>query len=175
MCRMAKVCKQITVFLLFAIAVSGCGSSHRSDIRPGYSDLSGVYLFSGLANYSADQFPNPLINLNDIASPSDVTIIQSESTIEANYLSASGAAVSSSVSLTNSAESGVEWQNSVLSSNSEVPIEGASILPLPAKHYRGTRILRGEDGHLYLIGTFKEKGFLFTEYWEHELKFERMD
>lgn len=175
MCRMAKVCKQITVFLLFAIAVSGCGSSQRSDIRPGYSDLSGVYLFSGLANYSADQFPNPLINLNDIASPSDVTIIQSESTIEANYLSASGAAVSSSVSLTNSAESGVEWQNSVLSSNSEVPIEGASILLLPAKHYRGTRILRGEDGHLYLIGTFKEKGFLFTEYWEHELKFERMD
>jgi len=163
------------VLLLVAIVVCSCSSTMRSEIKPGFDDLSGIYRYTGLTGYSAAEFPNPLIDFYEIAEPSDVTIVQTETAIQATYLTEQGEAITNEVSLTNQGESASVWQNSVLTTNNRVPIVGAPILPLPAKHYRGTRILRGEDGNLYVIGTFKEKGFLFTDYWENELMLERMD
>ena len=163
------------VLLLLPIIVCGCGSTIQSDVKPGFDELSGIYRFIDLNGFSAEEFTNPLIDFNEIAEPSDVTIVQSTTIIQATYLTDEGEAVTNQFNLTGENNSTSVWQNSVLTTSNEVPVTGAPILPIPAKHYRGSRILRGEDGNLYVIGTFKEEGFLFTDYWENELMLERMD
>lgn len=173
--KTGKCAKTILLLLLVAAFVAGCGSTMRSDINAGFDDLSGNYRYTGLEQYSADQFPNPLINLSDIAIPSDVYILQSDEFIQVAYTSNTGEAVNNTVILNDPDNSDTVWRDSMLTTTNKVPVTGAPILPLPAKHYRGTRILRAEDGNLYFIGFFEEKGFLFTDYWEHELLFQRIE
>jgi len=161
----------VPIFLL----ATGCGSTSRSNIKPGYDNLSGIYTFEGLGGYAASQFPNPLVNFDDITEPTDITIVQTDGFIQASYLSSSGATVMNVIDLNDPGNSGATWRESTLTSSGRVPVTGAPILPLPARHYRGTRILRGEDGNLYFIGTFEERGLGFTDYWENELLLVRRD
>jgi len=159
--------------LLVAAIASACGMNSRSSIVAGYDNISGTYYFTGLGNYSADQFPNPLIDFSGVSTPSDVNIEQTDNVIRAAYITNAGESVIKTVNLSDN--SNVIWRDSMLTTTEKVPVVGPAILPLPAKHYRGTRILRGEDGNLYIIGFFKEKGFLFTDYSEHELMLKRID
>ena len=88
------------VLLLLSIIVCGCGSTIQSDVKPGFDDLSGIYRFIDLNGFSAAEFPNPLIDFNEIAEPSDVTIVQSTTTIQTTYLTDQGEAITNEFSLT---------------------------------------------------------------------------
>jgi len=163
-------------FLLLVCAmVSACGMNSRSSVIAGYNNISGTYFYTGLGNYTADQFPNPLIDFADISPSSDINIVQTESLFRVDYITIVGDSVTKTVDLDDDSYSNVLWRDSMLITTERVPVTGPPILPLPAKHYRGTRILRGEDGNLYFIGFFKEKGFLFTDYSEIDLMLQRID
>jgi len=161
------------MLIIIGFMASGCSSSSRSNIQPGFDNLSGTYRFTGLGFYAAADYPNPLIDLSDIETPSDISIVQTEDVIESIYLSSSGESVYNTLNLTNSQNGTTVWRDSVLTTTERVPVQGAPILPLPAKHYRGTRIVKDQAGDLYIIGFFREKGLFFTDYSEYELLLQR--
>lgn len=161
--------------LLVGVLVSACGMDSRSSVIAGYDNISGTYHYNGLGDYSADLFPNPLIDFADISVSSDVIIEQADNRFRVAHITVVGDSVTKTVDLNNGSYSNVIWRDSMLITTEKASASGPPILPLPAKHYRGTRILRGEDGNLYFIGFFKEKGFMFTDYSEIDLMLQRID
>lgn len=172
--RSKNIVLKCLVLYLVAL-VSGCGSNVRSDVKPGFDNISGIYRYAGLGQYAAEQFPNPLIDLSDINEGSDVTIVHNDRLFEVAYFSSDGAAVNTTINLSDLNGGNVVWRNSMLTTTERIPVMGAPILPLPAKHTRGSKVLRGEDGNLYIIGFFREKGLFFTDYWEHEIMLVRIE
>lgn len=160
---------------LVTVLASGCGATMRSEIKASNDNLSGTYRYNGLGEHSADHFPNPLIDLSEIVEPSDVIILQHEGYLQATYLSSVDESVTTGVNLDELENGNVVWRDNMLTTTTRVPITGAAILPLPARHYRGTRILVGDGGELYIVGFFREKGLFFTDLWEDELLLKRRD
>jgi len=173
--QLSNVAMELLLLLLVTAMVSGCGMESRSSVIAGYDNISGTYFYTGLGNYSADQFPNPLVDFANISASSDVNIEQTDNVFRVAYITDIGDSVTKIVDLSDKSYNNTVWHNSMLTTTERVPVSGPPILPLPAKHYRGTRILRGEDGNLYFIGFFKEKGFLFTDYSETDLMLQRID
>ena len=153
---------------IFAALVSGCGISIRSQFKPASDSLSGTYRYVGLGSFVPAQFPNPLIEFENIAEPCDVEVSQEGRIFETHYRSSTGSPVSRTVDLSNK-KKGIAWENRELVTTESVPVTGPMILPLPAIHYRGTRLFRDGDGNLVVVGFFEEKGLFWTDYSEQEI------
>jgi len=61
-----------------------------ASVIAGYNNISGTYFYTGLGNYTADQFPNPLIDFADISPSSDINIVQTESLFRVDYITIVG-------------------------------------------------------------------------------------
>lgn len=163
--------KPILICLLAAL-VSGCGLSIRTQSKPASEDLSGTYRYVGLGSFSPEQFPNPLIEFENIAGPCDVKVSHDGRIFKAHYKDRSGSPVSRIVDL-DKKKKGISWKNRELITTKRVPTEGPIILPLPAMHHRGTRLFRDGEGNLVVVGFFEEKGLFWTDYSEDEIILER--
>jgi hypothetical protein len=166
-----QLMKPILICILAAL-VSGCGLSIRSQSKPACNDLSGTYRYVGLGTFTPAQFPNPLVEFENIAVPCDIQIIHEGRGFQTHYKDKSGSPVSKTLDL-NQKQKGISWDNRELVTTKRVPVEGSIILPLPGKHFRGTRLFRNEDGNLVVVGFFKEKGLFWTDYSEDEMTLER--
>lgn len=153
---------------MFAALVSGCGVSVRSQSEPASDSLSGTYRYVGLGSLSPSELPNPLIEFENITEPCDVEVSHEGRMFEAVYRNGTGSPVNRTVDL-NEAKKGISWQDNELVTTRRVSVTGPVILPLPGKHYRGTRLFRDKDGNLVVVGFFEEKGLFWTDYSEQEI------
>lgn len=167
-----------TLWLLVLLAA--CGADRRVAARPSGGDLSGTYRFSGLGDLAPTELLNPLIDFAALRTPCEVVVTQDEQRLVATSVEASGARTSGRVWLQALGDE-VTWEDGVLSTWTEVPIGGGPrLLPGRARQFRGSRIFRGADGHLHVVGVFEERGWLlslipFTDHHEDELILERLD
>ena len=163
--------KTFSIFTCAAL-LSGCGVSIRSQSKPAFDNLSGNYRHVGLGSSTPEEFPNPLIEFEDVAVPCDIEVSHEGHTIKAHYRSGTGSPVIAIVDLDKTSHDTC-WKNGELVTTKRVPVEGPVILPLPARHYRGTRLFRDKDGNLVVVGFFEEKGLFWTDYSEQEIILER--
>lgn len=152
--------------------VSGCGLTIRAPSTPAFDNLSGTYTYVGLGSFAPWQFPNPLIDFKHIDEPCDVEVRHEEGIIRTVYTNSLGSPVSRTVDL-NKKGKGISWKTNELVTTQRVPIAGPIILPLPGRHYRGTRIFLDRDGNLVVVGFFKERGLFWTDYSEDEIILKR--
>ena len=153
---------------IIAALVSGCGVSIRSQSKPASDSLSGTYRYIGIGSFAPAQFPNPLVDFENITEPCDVEVRHEGRVFKALYKSGTGSPVSRTVDL-NIEKKGISWENNELVTTKRVPVTGPVILPLPGRHPRGTRLFRDKDGSLVVVGFFEEKGLFWTDYSEQEI------
>ena len=120
---------------------------------------------------SPSELPNPLIEFENITGPCDVELSHEGLVFKARYEGGAGSPVSRTVDL-GKEQRGVSWENNELVTTRRVPVTGPIILPLPGRHYRGTRLFRDKDGNLVVVGFFEEKGLFWTDYSEQEIVLE---
>lgn len=156
---------------IIAVLVSGCGVSIRSDSKPASDSLSGTYRYVGLGALSPSDLPNPLIEFENITEPCDIELNHEGRLFKALYKNGTGSLVSRTVDL-NKEKRDISWENNELVTTKRVPVTGPIILPLPGRHYRGTRLFRDKDGNLVVVGFFEEKGLFWTDYSEQEIVLE---
>lgn len=75
---------------MITIMLTACGLDMRSDSKAATDNISGTYIYAGLAECQASQFPNPLIDLNNIKKSSEVIIKHNDGKFEVSYLSKKG-------------------------------------------------------------------------------------
>jgi len=186
-----KLFHRATYLVLCAaiMLVSACGAKQLSETKSGFNNISGTYRYVGVGSYtpviSSDMYPNPLIDMSDIAKPSDVIIKQRGTEFQVTYSSRANGSkpVSKTINLNDLSNGNLNklnsekviWHNGVLKTTKRIPIKGPKILPLPGRHYSGTRILKSENGNLYIISFFKEKGLFFSDVFEDDVVFERIE
>jgi hypothetical protein len=157
---------------MLAVLISGCGVATRSLSKPAFDNLSGTYRYVGLGSFTPSDFPNPLIEFANITVPCDVEVSQEGRIFTVLYRSSIGSPVRSTVDL-NKRIDGVSWEDNELVTTKRVPVSGPIILPLPGRHYRGTRLFQDENGNLVIVGFFKEKGLFWTDYSEEKIILQR--
>lgn len=163
---------KVLVICILAALTAGCGVSIRSPSKPAFDNLSGTYRYVGLGSFEPAQFPNALIDFENITNPSEIEVRHEGRIITTLYKSSTGSPVSTTVDLDKETK-GISWKNRELVTNKKVPVTGPIILPLPGKHYRGSRLFQNRDGNLVVVGFFEERGLFWTDYDEEEVILER--
>jgi hypothetical protein len=159
--------------------LTACGAKREASTRAGFEDLSGTYSYTGLGEFEANQFPNPLIDFSELQAPTTIEFKQeSNHTLVVSYSDRHGKAVTRSVAM-NDKSLGTSFKAGTLTCRREVPITGVPILPGSGKHFRGVRVYRATDGDLRVVGFFTEKGrilhvFPFTDHYDFELVLKRV-